>query len=344
MDQELEEQMKMLEGLSVGDTQPISAAPVFGSTVETAETLRGEVPFIPENPTNKGIVTNSTQQVVNTIQNQVNMQAAAQVVQPTTTPINNYMVQQPVANTNQAPAVDLNAAPVFVNLAATTYQTKTDFLALKDGEKSRVTLANLNFIRTHIHFIDGLGKIKCLSTFDENDRWPAFRAACCRFIDDKTGKEVNPKNRLLVPVIEYPVSKTDGKTVIQGAQPKLKMWDMNYVEEKSLMEILENYKTGEDWSSIDIGSFDIAISKSKAGEYSTIGLTPMPSWRANFMAGINAELAKINQEFYNDAYKECARVVTEDKIVTALNKKREATLAAQQIANQSTPQFVDLNM
>ena len=130
MDQELEEQMKMLEGLSVGDTQPISAAPVFGSTVETAETLRGEVPFIPENPTNKGIVTNSTQQVVNTIQNQANMQAAAQVVQPTTTPINNYMVQQPVANTNQAPAVDLNAAPVFVNLAATTYQTKTDFLAL----------------------------------------------------------------------------------------------------------------------------------------------------------------------------------------------------------------------
>ena len=63
MDQELEEQMKMLEGLSVGDTQPISAAPVFGSTVETAETLRGEVPFIPENPTNKGIVTNSTKRL-----------------------------------------------------------------------------------------------------------------------------------------------------------------------------------------------------------------------------------------------------------------------------------------
>lgn len=346
MDQELEEQMKMLEGLGVEDTQSISATPVFGSTVETAETLRGEVPFIPENPTNKGVVTNSIQPVVNTIQNQVNAQAAAQVVQPTgiATPVNNYTVQQPVVNTNPAPAVDLDAAPVFVNLAATTYQTKTDFLTLKDGEKSRVTLANLNFIRTHIHFIEGLGKIKCLSTFDENDKWPAFRAACCKFIDDKTGKEVNPKNRLLVPVIEYPVSKADGKTVVQGAQPKLKMWDMNYVEEKALMGILENYKTGEDWSSIDINSFDIAISKSKTGEYSTIGLTPMPSWRANFAVGINAELAKINQEFYNDAYKECARVVTEDKVIAALNKKNEAALAAQQIANQSAPQFVDLNM
>lgn len=331
MDPELEEQMKMLEGLDMdSDMGPVIASPEPATPQFVA-------------PTATATVAQPVQQVV---QNQANNFAAAQVVQPTTTvaqlqftaPIASV---QPVTPAPAAPAMDLNQAPVFVNLAASAYQTKTDFLSLKDGEKTKVTLANLNFIRNHIHYIDGLGKIRCLSGYDENNRWPVNRALCCQFVDEKTGKQINAKNRLLVPVIEYPVSKTDGKTVIQGAKPKLKMWDMNYVEEKQLMDILENYKTGDDWSSIDIASFDLNLIKGKSGEFSTITLTPMPSWRANFAADINSAIASINQDFYNDAYKESARTVTEQSIQNALAQKQQQDLLAQQLSNQTIP---DANM
>lgn len=333
MDPELEEQMKMLEGLDMdSDMGPVIASPEPATPQFVA-------------PTATATVAQPVQQVV---QNQANNFAAAQVVQPTTTVAQPQFTApaspapvQPATPAPAAPAMDLNQAPVFVNLAASVYQTKTDFLSLKDGEKTKVTLANLNFIRNHIHYIEGLGKIRCLSGYDENNRWPVNRALCCQFVDEKTGKQINAKNRLLVPVIEYPVSKTDGKTVIQGAKPKLKMWDMNYVEEKQLMDILENYKTGDDWSSIDITSFDLNLIKGKSGEFSTITLTPMPSWRANFAADINAAIASINQDFYNDAYKESARTVTEQSIQNALAQKQQQDLLAQQLSNQAIP---DANM
>lgn len=329
MDPELEEQMKMLEGLDDTD-------------------LTAQTEVAPVNP--------PIQQI---LQEQANVQAAAQVVTPTTTvtpqsytaaaPIQPVQkvenpVAAPVQQATPQPAMDMNQAPVFVNLAASAYQTKTDFLTLKDGEKTKVTLANLNFIRNHIHYIEGLGKIRCLSGYDENNRWPVNRAVCCQFVDEKTGKQINAKNRLLVPVIEYPVSKTDGKTIIQGAKPKLKMWDMNYVEEKQLMDILENYKTGDDWSSIDIASFDLNLIKGKSGEFSTITLTPMPSWRANFIADINAAVASITQDFYNDAFKESARVVSEESIKNALAQKQQQDMLAAQMANQPIPDQNAINL
>ena len=340
MDPELEEQMKMLEGLDDTDLT------VPSTGVETPQFVQ---------PVQ--IQTTSANPVVNVLQEQANQNAAAQVVTPSQTvaPVQPVQkVQNPVAApVQQAPvqqspvqqsAMDMNQAPVFVNLAASAYQTKTDFLTLKDGEKTKVTLANLNFIRNHIHYIEGLGKIRCLSDYDENNRWPTNRAVCCQFIDEKTGKQMNAKNRLLVPVIEYPVSKTDGKTIVQGAKPKLKMWDMNYVEEKQLMDILENYKTGDDWSSIDITSFDLNLIKGKSGEFSTITLTPMPSWRANFAADINAAVSSINQEFYTDAYKESARTVTAESIQNALIQKQQQDAMAAQMANQPIPDQNAINL
>ena len=143
---ELEEQMKMLEGMDLGE----------GLTT----------PFTPENPTNLGVVTNSTQPVQQVVQEQVNQQAQAQVVQTTST--TGFVPQQqiqngPVQTVQAQPAgpapvqqmtsqvADLNQQPVFVNLASSTYQTKTDFLTMKENEKTRVTLINMNFMRNHIH-------------------------------------------------------------------------------------------------------------------------------------------------------------------------------------------------
>ena len=340
VDPELEEQMKMLEGFDLDMTPSSTIAP--NNVVQ---------------PTNTQPV-QSAQQVQQVVQNNANMQAAAQVVQPTTTqpipntvepaqaqPIPNYApVSQPVQPAISQPVQPqpaqaqpnvMDSAPVFVDLNAATYQTKTNFLTVKDGEKTRVTLANLNFVRSHIHWIDGLGRIRCLSTYDDQNRWPTFRAACCQKVNDKTGKPENAKNRLLVPVIEYPVSKQDGKTIIQGAEPTLKMWDMNYVEEKSLLEILDNYKSGDNWN-IDLGSFDLALSKSKQGDYSTIVLVPMaPSWRPQFNGKIEQIINSITPEFYNDAYKESAKVVSEEAILKTLNQSKIVDNGVQQLQNQT---------
>lgn len=360
MDPELEEQMKMLEGLSL-DMNDMSSTVAKGPSlaqgvaVETADTLLGNVPFgSVTTPNVAAIPQTAASPVAQVIQNQQNMQAAAQVVQPTTTVNTSFVpqaqvVNQPVQNFTNEPSVEpndiMNQAPVFVNLAASTYQTKTNFLTLKDGEKTRVTLANLQFIRNHIHYIDGLGRIKCLSTYDENDRWPVNRAVCCQIPKkDDPSKFENAKNRLLVPVIEYPVSKNDGKTIIQGAKPKLKMWDMNYVEEKALMDILENYKMGDDWSSIDVSAFDLALSKGKSGEYATITLVNMPSWRNQFINDINSEINSITPDFYKDAYKESAKVVSEEKIIKTLNQKQQANQQAQQMQNQQFISPQDLGL
>ena len=351
MDKELEEQMRMLEGLTL-EEKPLSSHVLEKSSdtvvpVETADTLLGNVPF--------GTVT----QPVGKPSGISNPMSGIDMATPVTQTVQNNQVPghqmynqpyQPIGvaepkTVSPAPAIDMNAAPVFVNLAASTYQTKTDFLSLKDGEKTRVTLVNLNFIRNHVHFIEGLGKFRCLSQYDEANRWPVNRAICCQFPkkEDPTKYE-NAKNRLLVPVIEYPVSKTDGKTPIAGSNPKLKMWDMNYVEEKQLLSILEEYKSGEDWGSIDTTAFDLSLTKGKNGEFSTITLVAVPSWRNNFIAGINAEIAKVNQEFYQDAYKESARVISEDTIQKHLISKQQENALAQQLANQQFPAINNIDL
>ena len=324
--------------MQLKNTAPTAVVQPNPVGVETAETLRGEIPFTPENPTNRGVVTNNTHSVVGTIQSQANMQAAAQVVKPSTTVASMQAPVQSVAPMQPAVKAATDAAPVFVNLAENAYQTQTDFLTLKDGEKTRVTLANLNFIRVYIHYVPGMGKFKCLSQYNPGQRWPDVKAACCKFPDPKNpDKTMNAKQRLLVPVIEYPVSKADGTTPIQGATPKLKMWDMNYLEEKDLIEILDAYKVGDDYSTIDLSSFDLRLSKGKSGEYSTISVTNIPSWRNQYLAGINAEIAKINTDFYNNAYKECARVIPIETIEQKLEQEKAANKMAEQISNQAIP-------
>jgi len=348
MDEELEKQMKMLEGLNFDNLSNTNVQqPQPG--VETAQTLRGEVPFIPatpENPTNQNIVTNSV------VPNPAQQMANANVVQPTVTqpitqPIQPQPVSQSVINSIKPnPAVQpsiMDDAPVFVNLSSSGFQTKTDFLKLKEGERTRVTLVNMKFVREHIHYIDGLGTIKCLSKFDDTTGMLIEKKICCMFPKKDGSGEERAKNRLLVPVIEYPVAKTDGKTIIQGGQPVLKMWNMNIMEERALAEILENYRTvSDDPNSTDLTSFDLALSKVKTNDFPTISLTPMPSWRANFPI-INTLISGVNKEFYETAHKEVARLVSEETIKNIYDTKQQEVAYANQIANNqiaNTPNFI----
>lgn len=359
MDPELEAQMKMLEGLDMSETVTNTVAPVqpvVGSPVETAETLRGEVPFIPENPTNQGIVTNNVAPQV-----QANNQAYAQVVQPTVTagfaqpmqPVAQPMTPpvQPVAPvqqmTSQVQPVDMNEKPVFVNLNQNTYQTKTDFLKLKKEERTRVTLINPRFVqRLHVHYIDGLGYFNCLSNYDNpGSDWPTTRAICCMEPNpNDPSKLLGAKNRLLIPVIEYPVSRTDGKTLIPGAKPKLKMWNMNYNEEKALKEILASYSTNPaDIFEADPATFDLNLAVDQTSMYPVIKLVAVPSWRAQFELDIQAEIAKATNEFYNTARLESAKNLPIETIQNAMQAKIQQANMAQAMAQQPVPQANSIN-
>ena len=341
---ELEEQMKMLEGMDLGEGLA--------------------APFTPENPTNLGVVTNSVapQSVQGVVQEQVNQQAQAQVVQQSTT--NGFIPQQqtqggPVQTVPATPAqaapvqqmtsqvADLNQQPVFVNLASSTYQTKTDFLTMKENEKTRVTLINMNFMRNHIHYIDGIGTFRCMSEYDERNQWPVKRATCCKF-PKKTDptKFENAKNRLLVPVIEYPVMRADGKTLIQGAKPKLKMWNMNILEEKALMEVLTSYATGPDYTSADVTTFDLYITVDQTSKFPVKKMSAIPSIRNQFGGLVEQEIAKIDNDFYMTANDECAKTLPEEKIAKAMNAKLQAQQMANQLANQPIPDAnaINLNM
>ena len=351
MDQELEEQMKMLEGLDL-NTEPMNVtepaiSPVTGTPMETAETLRGEapspvgVPFTPENPTNAGVVTNNVtpQQVIGAQQAQANAFAAAQVVTPTTT----VPVQQaPVQPVQQAPVVDLNAAPVFVNLGESTHQTKTDFLKLKENEFTRVTLVNYNATQVHFHYEAGLGYFKCLSQYDDpTSDWPTSKAVCCLQPNpnDATKLVGRGKTKIFLPVIEYPVSHTDGKTLVNGAGPKLRVLALSNQEFQTLFEVQNEYGT-------DTSTFDISISrkKSERGGFLEYKLTPGPSWRAKFADAIAQEAAKITNETYNLAREEFARSLSEERVRQFYEEKIKQNFAAQQLANQQIPDASAINL
>ena len=320
-DLELEEQMKMLEGMSMENdlqapqmVQPTTAVPV--------------------------------QQVV---QEQVNQQVAAQVVQPSqtiATPVQPIQqVANPVANpVPPQPQVNMNRQPVFVNLNNSTYTTKTDFFNLKKEEKTRITLVGANnFQRVFAHYIDGLGWFKCLSQYNEAG-WVTDRAICCMELkkDDPTKYE-RAKTRLLVPIIEYPVSRTDGKTIIQG-QPKLKMWNMNILEEKALMEVLTSYATGPDYTSADVTTFDLYITVDQTSKFPVKKMSAIPSIRNQFGGLVEQEIAKIDNDFYMTANDECAKTLPEEKIAKAMNAKLQAQQMANQLANQPIPDANAINL
>ena len=289
--------------------------------VETAETLRGEVEF--------GTVTNQTvsKPVQQVVQQQVNQQASAQVVQPTTTTVSYQTVSKPA--TAVAPKDDDDEL-VFVNLAQAVHTTQTPFLKLKDDEWTRIALIRLDYlIPMRLHYLEGIGWVKCCSKYDANG-FMVEPALCCKkvvngtFVDrlGEDGKPVKAKQRFLLPVIEYPVDRTNGNKVIPGDTPKLKVWNLNYVEMDNLRKAVQGCADDpNDLSSVDLSAIDFKLNKEKSG-FKVISVSVAPtSLRAQFAAEIDAEISKLNNDFLKTARDESRRIVTEETIANMMDSK-----------------------
>ena len=320
---------------TIVSTQPV-AKPIetVVRPAETAETLKGEVEF--------GTITNQTTQP---IQQQVNQQAAAQIVQPTTTtaPYQNQVTAQLVSTV--APKDDDDEL-VFVNLAQAVHTTKTPFLKLKDDEWTRITLLGLNYlIPLRLHYLEGIGWVKCCSKYDA-DGFLIEPALCCKkvvngkYVDrlGEDGKPIKAKQRFLLPVIEYPVDKTNGNKVIPGAVPQLKVWNLNYVEMDNLRKAVQGCADDpNDLDSVDLTAVDFKLNKEKSG-FKVISVSVAPtSLRAQFAAQIAEETSKLNNDFLKTARDESRKIVSEETIANMMDAKEELNAQVNaEIDNQGT--------
>lgn len=280
--------------------------------VETAETLRGEVEF--------GTITSQT--VAKSVQ-----QASAQVVQPTTTVAPYQTVSKPAT---AVALKDDDDELVFVNLAQAVHTTQTPFLKLKDDEWTRIALIRLDYlIPMRLHYLEGIGWVKCCSKYDANG-FMVEPALCCKkvvngtFVDrlGEDGKPVKAKQRFLLPVIEYPVDRTNGNKVIPGDTPKLKVWNLNYVEMDNLRKAVQGCADDpNDLSSVDLSAIDFKLNKEKSG-FKVISVSVAPtSLRAQFATEIDAEISKLNNDFLKTARDESRRIVTEETIANMMDSK-----------------------
>lgn len=310
---------------TIVSTQPV-AKPIetVVRPAETAETLKGEVEF--------GTITNqTTQPIQQVVQQQINQQASAQAVQPTTTTASyqNQITAQPVSTV--VPKDDDDEL-VFVNLAQAVHTTKTPFLKLKDDEWTRIALLGLNYlIPLRLHYLEGIGWVKCCSKYDDNG-FLIEPALCCKkvvngkYVDrlGEDGKPIKAKQRFLLPVIEYPVDKTNGNKVIPGAVPQLKVWNLNYVEMDNLRKAVQGCADDpNDLDSVDLTAVDFKLNKEKSG-FKVISVSVAPtSLRAQFAAQINEEASKLNNDFLKTARDESRKIVTEETIANMMDAKEE---------------------
>lgn len=310
---DLEKELAMLEGLPV---QEVASVVIPAQTVAT--NVVSAQPSVAEvaQQANDNAAVNAVYASTTAPQPQPVPTAVPQA-QPQPVPVNVQPAPQPV---QAAPTTNImEDKPVFVNLMESTYETTTDFLSIKQGEATRIALFTLNSAPIYIHYVEGLGKIKCLSEHNAAGWTIGAEKCCCKF-PGKDGKPQRAKSRMILPVIEYPVSKNDGKTLVQG-QPELRFFDMNYMDIKALKEILN--------ANSEYESFDIRVSVPSQGEYKTKSMIPVtPSLRTQY-ANFNA-LTNVDEEAFKTAIKEAARTVSEETVQQYLQKalQEEATVNA----------------
>ena len=356
---DLEEQMKMLEGLGeVTTATSVGPAP--------------SMPQTPENPTNAGIVTNSTvvepntihqvamptQQEVSTntiganpvaqvLQEKANNEAAAQVVHTSTTvPIQPIQPVQPIqqpANPVATPIVstpaqdfsifDKDDEPVFATLGQDTSDDRLPFINLKAGEATRIMIFTLDMITVFTHFVEGLGYFRCKSKRDNG--FITLKCPCCEFTTDD-GKPIYAKERKILPVIEYPVSK-DGKSLLAGKQPQLKFIVLSKRDMQSLNTILSPEVVQDQAKLQQILGMDFSVKIEEGDTYKTkLIASTFDTIRGQF-ANIQEEVNKYNRDLLIQARDERFRDVPVESMQAALDKERADRLAAQQFATTPIP-------
>lgn len=353
-DLELEEQLAML-GVDLGNGVNVKAPEPVQQVVKPAQNTIPQ-PFTPENPLNTGVVTNNIVQqapIQQTMQEQVNQQAQAQVVHTTTTAGN--PISQPVQTVAPAPQKENNEV-VFLDLARAVNSQKTPWLRLKDNEWSRVLFLGLDkIIPIKCHYIKGLGYVKCLSRVDDNG-YSLLDGDCCSKYDPSTGKRVQriddygnsvkPKNRYLVPVIEYPVDKANANKLIPGQNPQIKMWNMNAVEWGDLVEGIQAIADDpDDLSTADLTNIDFLLHKDASGQFKTTSVKASPKcYRNDFAAVVQSEAAKFTKDFYMTALKESMKNVSPETIINAYDREEAENRMVNNMIQNNTMGNQDLDI
>lgn len=359
---DLEEQMKMLEGLGeVSIGVDLGVAP--SQQVSTSQAVPPVTPFTPENPTNLGIVTNAVtpnainqvptqpipetvfttttvpaQSVQQAMQEQANANTVAQTVVQSTTAI--PQVNSTVKSAQNFSVFDKDDEPVFATLGQDTVDDRLPFINLKAGEATRIMIFTLDMITVFTHFVDGLGYFRCKSKRDNG--FITLKCPCCEFTTDD-GKPIYAKERKILPVIEYPVAK-DGKSLLAGKQPQLKFIVLSKRDMQSLNAILSpdviqdkvklQQVLGMDFS-VKIDDGDTFKTKVIASTFDTI--------RGQF-TNIQEEISKYNRDLLVQARDERFRDVPVESMQAALDKERADRLAAQQLASTPVPTAASLGI
>lgn len=359
---DLEEQMKMLEGLgevSVGVDLGVTPS----QQVSASQVVPPVTPYTPENPTNLGIVTNAVtpnainqvptqpipeivfttttapaQSVQQSMQEQANANTVAQTVVQSTTAI--PQVNSTVKSAQNFSVFDKDDEPVFATLGQDTVDDRLPFINLKAGEATRIMIFTLDMITVFTHFVDGLGYFRCKSKRDNG--FITLKCPCCEFTTDD-GKPIYAKERKILPVIEYPVAK-DGKSLLAGKQPQLKFIVLSKRDMQSLNAILSpdviqdkvklQQVLGMDFS-VKIDDGDTFKTKVIASTFDTI--------RGQF-TNIQEEIAKYSRELLVQARDERFRDVPVESMQAALDKERADRLAAQQLASTPVPTAASLGI
>lgn len=218
----LEDELAMLQGVTYGGVNQVS------SPVETAETLRGEVPFNPQPISNQQV------------------QAQAQVVQPTQTPVQPVQPAPQVQQmTSQVQTMDLNQAEEETMDFDIDFGKKISTLPIekirgKKGERVRLAFfyenkngqPHIPIMGMKMHYNEDVGAyFKC------------FEKECCR--DSKRG----PVVKYWMPVIEYPIIPGEPETLIPNRPAKLKLLTFGNQGYELLTDIIK--------SKGDLNKFDI---------------------------------------------------------------------------------------
>lgn len=364
---DLEEQMKMLEGLgevSVG----VDLGVVPSQQVSVSQVVPPVTPYTPENPTNLGIVTNTVapntinqiptqpisetvittttvpaQPVQQVIQEQANANAMAQTVVQSTTSVPEYSMNSTIPATKSAQdfsVFDKDDEPVFATLGQDTTDERLPFINLKAGEATRIMIFTLDMITVFTHFVDGLGYFRCKSKRDNG--FITLKCPCCEFTTDD-GKPIYAKERKILPVIEYPVSK-DGKSLLAGKQPQLKFMVLSKRDMQSLNTILSPEVIQDKAKLQQILGMDFSVKIEEGDTYKTkLIASTFDTIRGQF-PDISQEIAKYSRELLVQARDERFRDVPVESMQAALDKERADRLAAQQLASTPVPTAASLGI
>lgn len=335
---DLEAQMKMLEGLGDMNLNNDMAAPLTTPVAPVVEPAQ-----VASAPFDGGVVMNQPVAPVQEVaQQQANNFAAAQVVQPTTTVPTHTMSNAAPVSAPVAPApvqdfsiFDKDESPVFVKLGEDTSSDRLPFINLKAGESTRIMLFTLTMLPVFTHYIDGLGYIRCKSIRDNG--FITDKCPCCEFTNDK-GEPIYAKERRILPVIEYPVS-SDGKSILSGKQPQLKF----IVLSKRDRETLENILADQEKIQTILG-FDFLVTIKDGDTFKTKLFSSTFDTIRNQFPNIQQEVAKYSNELLIQACNERFRNVPVESIQRVLDKERSERLAAQEMAARQAPSAASLGL